>query len=208
MITTSYKEFADRAEKIKGTALPFRKIVDGISTEWKGEHIRFSKEEPKMWHCGTGSHSLYGRANYLCAIKDSVAYIGRADPEEKGARSSAMRKFIETAKKGDILFLHGAKNGMKRGKYTHAGIFTGDILSYKDNYNGRKFENPSEDAYPDGWKLLHPETNDKYAMNPGHFYLKVEEWTPLVTPFEMPIKRNATLFEVTQLEGYPALTFT
>lgn len=197
------------AREVETLNEPFRKIVEWKSTEWSGTHIHFKGEsfetdeseesEPNKWHCGTGSYTKAGRLNYQCALKANVAYIDGADPDKKGTRSTAMREFLQNAKKGDNLFLHGAQKGMKKGMCTHVGIYTGEIQSYKDSYNGYKFEEPPEDSYPDGWKMCHPENSN----STNHYLIKVEEWIPLQEPFELPIKRVATLFNATNIPGYP-----
>ena len=192
----TYKEFEQHHRDTAWCITPLQKIVDGVSSQWEGEHIRFSDEEPsdpirspKKWHCGTG-HNKFGKINHASAINENSAYIGGAPLSSSGPRSKSMLSFHEGAEAGDIMFLHG-EVGNGEGVYTHWGVFTGEIQSYSPGFN-----DPPEGSYPKGWMKKHPQ----FAHFPTYFHMKVEQWHPIDEPFHMPMVRISTLFEVT---GYP-----
>ena len=196
MITTDFETFAQLYKEMVWTKRPTQKINEkGVSSQWEGTHTRFKKIEPppprKKWHIGNG-HKGYSKKNYECALGNSCGYISGCTEDyvsvrtgkKAPGRTKQFNDFIEKANEGDIIFLH-YKN------VTHWGIYSGEILSYREGFN-------SPDHIPKGW--LNKVKSDPLVKN-DIFHIKVEKWIPISKPFSM-FKRLATLFEVTDKPEY------
>ena len=172
MITTSFTEFAKRAENMNGSVQP----------------------EPKMWHCGTGSEPSH-RENYVYCQKEKCAIIGFYEKESEETKRGNQawkqaRSFIRKVQLNDQLFLHNGSSGVRGGKgfVTHQGFFTGDITTndpevLKSEVKREipegvrvKFDKDLIDYRPPGW-LKDAETTGGGKLI---FYkIKVSDWTPL-----------------------------
>ena len=172
MITTSFTEFAKRAENMNGSVQP----------------------EPKMWHCGTGG-KREGLENYVYCQKEKCAIIGfyEKEPEvTKGGNPAwkQARSFIREVQLNDKLFLHNSSRGVEGGKgfVTHQGFFTGDITTNDPEVlkSGVKrvipegvrvtFDEDLNDYRPPGW----PKDAETTEGGKLIFYkIKVSDWTPL-----------------------------
>jgi hypothetical protein len=93
-----------------------------------------SQRTPKIWHCGNGT--LRGGPqqtlmNYGRGLEMGTYWICHGNEDDEWTKSPGnnaskqFKKFVSSAKEGDIMFLHSSMR--KVAGITHWGVFTGEI---------------------------------------------------------------------------------
>ena len=129
-----------------------------------------SNEVPKIWHCGNGT--LQGGPqqtlmNYGRGLEIGTYWICHGNEDDEWTKSPGnnaskqFKKFVSSAKEGDIMFLHSSMR--KVGGITHWGVFTGEIST--DPGGGVSYIHVYE------WKPL-PETLKGTGLRPTLYEVK------------------------------------
>jgi hypothetical protein len=175
--------------------------VDEVADDAADDAVEEHRSREK-WHCatrtgkGSRQYDFCKRNNVCCIAASTKKWHDLNRPSQTPRYNSCvgqLLKFRQKAARGDVMFLHS------EGLVTHCGKYTGETWSLdldQDDGAPNSPELPTEDM-----KTSFSETDERPWAEEGFYFIGVEEWIPVSTPFT-GAGMQQTLYEVTDKTIY------